>query len=319
MLLCCIPSPQVQLPLLSAFLLAVSACRSLQRLAGVCNMGSPVNRVSSLSKQGASSCPSSPVPSSKPDRSADYAAVRNLAESYGVDLLPLEMGFTPLRTQVKSAEKAAQRFSTADSGADFPNTPDVGETASSATGGPAGRTLDAVYSGESTASIGLEAEGTVPGRSSSPSKATGAPSAAAPASANQQLQVSSSGEALAGYPIDVDSGSELNTDSPSGVADFVDGEGAGAEGVYLDEEQLPIEERVTLLEVGMQALLGVAWHNMAQFSTYRRRSNSCQAMNVMCSSRGPSQLSARLHAGFACRLCRCLLRGVCSLACCCCL
>lgn len=241
-------------------------------------MGSPVHRVSSFSKQGASSCPSSPsVPSSKPDRSADYAAVRNLAESYGVDLLPLEMGFTPLRTQVKSAEKASQRFSTADSGADFPNTPDVGETASSATGGPAGRTLDAVYSGGSTASIGVEGEGTVPGRSSSPSKGTGAPSAAAPALANQQLQVSSSGEALAGYPIDVDSGSKLNTDSPSGVADFVDGEGAG-DGVYLDEEQLPIEERVTLLEVRMHVLLGMAWHSSVLLE---ERSDSCKAMHVI--------------------------------------
>jgi hypothetical protein len=41
-------------------------------------------------------------------------------------------------------------------------------------------------------------------------------------------------------------GSEVNTDSPYAEADLLDGEGSI---LYLDEELLPVEERVTLLEV----------------------------------------------------------------------
>lgn len=201
-------------------------------------------RLSGLSKPGASSCPTSPLQHAKPDRSADFAAVRNLAESYGVDLLPLEMGFTPLRTQVKSADKSAQRLSTADSSTDHPNTPEVGETAAAAA---AGRGLEQAYSAGSTASAGHEA---VPaGRLLSPGKASNLASTAADQQpgAAQQLQGGAIGSALGCYPIDVDDGSNLDTESPSGFAEFADG-GQG-ECLYF-EEQLPVEERVTLLEVG---------------------------------------------------------------------
>lgn len=208
-------------------------------------MASPKSqhRLSGMSKPGASSCPVSPVQGSKPDRSADFAAVRNLAVSYGVDLLPLEMGFTPLRTQLKSADRSAQRLSTADSGAEHPNTPEVGETA----GAAAGRGLEAAYSASSSTSVGHEADAAAAaGRVRSPGKASTASDSQL--GAEQQLQADSLAPALGCFPIDVDDASDLNTESPSGMAEFIE-EGDGTL-LYLDEEQLPVEERVTLLEVG---------------------------------------------------------------------
>jgi hypothetical protein len=64
----------------------------------------------------------------------------------------------------------------------------------------------------------------------------------------QQLHADALAPALGCYPIDVDDASDLNTESPSGMAEFTD-EGDGTL-LYLDDEQLPVEERVTLLEVG---------------------------------------------------------------------
>lgn len=196
----------------------------------------------------ARSCPTSPLQAShnsKPDRSADFAAVRNLAESYGVALLPLEMGFTPLRT-VRPADKsaAAARLSTADSTTEHPNTPEVGENTAAAA---AGRGLEQAYSAGSTTGAGQQHDNThrSPTRLLSPSKA---------GSAAQQLQAAGgSGEALGCFPIDVEEGSEANTESPSGMADFA---AAGdGECLYLYEDQLPMEERVTLLEVRAAAAL----------------------------------------------------------------
>lgn len=196
--------------------------------------------------KAASSCPTSPLQAShhnsKPDRTADFAAVRNLAESYGVALLPLEMGFTPLRT-VRPADKsaAAARLSTADSTTEHPNTPEVGENTAAAA---AGRGLDQAYSAGSTTGAGQQHDTTH--RLLSPSKA---------GSAAQQLQAAgSSGEAVGCFPIDVEEGSsEANTESPSGIADFV--AAGNGECLYLYEDQLPMEERVTLLEVRAAAVL----------------------------------------------------------------
>lgn len=200
------------------------------------SLGSPrVHRLSALSK-GASSCPSSPgQAAAKPDRTADFAAVRNLAQSYGVDLLPLEMGFTPVRT-----DKPAQRLSTADSAADLPGTPEVGENAAGAT--PRG--LAQAYSDASTASAGGPHEqGAARAQSPRPRPA----SAPKPTVASPVAALDAAGPALGCFPIDVD-GSEANTDSPSGEADLLDAQGE-ASTLYLDEECLPVEERVALLEV----------------------------------------------------------------------
>lgn len=199
--------------------------------------------------KAAISCPRSPLQpghNSKPDRSADFAAVRNLAESYGVALLPLEMGFTPLR-MVRPADKsaAAARLSTADSTTEHPNTPEVGENAAAAA---AGRGLEQAYSAGSTTGAGQH-DTTDPSttRLLSPSKA---------GSAAQQLQAAGgSGEAVGCFPIDVEEGSEPNTEeSPSGTADFAAAEGDG-ECLYLYEDQLPMEERVLVLEVRAAAVL----------------------------------------------------------------
>ena len=207
------------------------------------SVGSPrMHRLSALSK-GASSCPSSPgQAATKPDRTADFAAVRNLAQSYGVDLLPLEMGFTPLRTD----KQPAQRLSTADSAADLPGTPEVGENAAGAT--PRG--LAQAYSDASTASAGgpHEQGAAAHAQSQSPRPRPSSAPKATPASPVAALDAAgSAGPALGCFPIEMD-GSEANTDSPSGEADLLDAQGEGST-LYLDEECLPVEERVALLEV----------------------------------------------------------------------
>lgn len=229
-----------------------------QFLTGHDNMSSPREsissprvhqRIASLVK-GASSAPSSPVQHSKPDRTADFAAVRNLAESYGVDLLPLEMGFTPLKTQAKVTDKAAHRISTADSATDLPNTPEVGESAAAAA---ANRGLAQAYSdgsatfaGHGTAGAAARALSPRP-RSASPRKALAGPAPIGLQDAGRQAAPAGPAPALGCFPIEVD-GSEVNTDSPYAEADLLDGEGEGSI-LYLDEELLPVEERVTLLEV----------------------------------------------------------------------
>jgi hypothetical protein len=180
--------------------------------------------------------------SAKQDRTADFAAVRHLAESYGVDLLPLEMGFTPLKTQV--AAKPAQRLSTADSTADLPNTPEVND--STAAGGA--RDLQQTFSAASKSPTGLNPEShtAINGHDTLQDLSTGAAAGASAQGAALQLQEASSG--LSGYPIDVDgSGSEVHTDSPSGMAAFE--EGSDGYCLYLDEERVPVEERVAQLEV----------------------------------------------------------------------
>jgi hypothetical protein len=246
---------------------------------------SPRQQQQQAVKAVASSCPTSPLQSgnnSKPDRTADFAAVRNLAESYGVALLPLEMGFTPLRTQ-RPKSAAAARLSTADSTTEHPNTPEVGENVAAAA---AGRGLDQAYSASSTTGQ-HDTNDPSAARLLSPSKA----GAAAP----QPLQAAGgSGEAVGCFPIDVEEGSELNTESPSGMADFA--EAGDGEGLYLYEDQLPMEERVTLLEVRAGAVAVACWDSVCGVmpaqardlllggTTHRTNSNSVGSCTPQCSA-----------------------------------
>jgi hypothetical protein len=197
-----------------------------------------------LFRKGASSCPTSPLQYAKQDRTADYAAVRHLAESYGVDLLPLEMGFTPLKTQ--AVPKAAQRLSTADSSADHPNTPEVNDSTAAA----GARDLEQAFSDANKATMDHPPETNTANDAQGSLQDLSTGAAAGTAGADMQgggLQLQEAGSGLS-YPIDVDgSGSEVHTDSPSGLAAFE--EGSDGYCLYLDEERVPVEERVTQLEV----------------------------------------------------------------------
>lgn len=249
-------------------------------------------RLSSLVK-GASSAPTSPGQPSKPDRTADFAAVRNLAESYGVDLLPLEMGFTPLRTQARAADKAAQRLSTADSATDLPNTPEVGENAAAAA---ANRGLAQAYSDGSASGHEAGTAARVMSPRTRPQSPRKAPAAGPAVTDGAQDAVRQAAPAALGcFPIEVD-GSEANTDSPYAEADVLDGEVEGEGSIlYLDEEQLPVEERVTLLEV-------------------RPATASARAV-VVFNRFGPAVLTQQLHGILSwCRLQRVLCCLYCSRA-----